>query len=85
MIWKLTSIQIEFSVTPLSLRMTPYLRMMSAGSADDSDFLSGIFGMRPCANLNRTLSVVFSLITRSTAEPISSPEWINYAAHNGTF
>ena len=79
MIQKLTSIQIEVSVTPL------LLRMMSDGSAEDSDFLSGIFGMRPCANLNRTLSVVFSLITRSTAEPISSPEWINYAAHNGTF
>ena len=36
-----------------------YLRMMSDGSAEDSDFLSGILGMRPWANLkNNTLSVV---------------------------
>ena len=36
-----------------------YLRMMSDGSAEDSDFLSGILGMRPSANLNNnTLSVV---------------------------
>ena len=36
--------------------------MMSAGSAEDSDFLSGIFGMRPSANLNIILLVVFSFI-----------------------
>ena len=55
--------------------------MMSAGSAEDSDFLSGIFGMRPSANLNIILLVVFSFI-KFHCGPISIPDFNNYAAHN---